>query len=220
MILVGIDYSRISPAITIYKNGEFFFHSIQREGNIKEKYIESLNLSGIEVTVIDKIGEHKDESQMESIYSYDADYQARITAEAIKDYVDDEVEIALEGLSFSSQGSSSLTYAGYHFILRRTLSEVLSIPYEKINIISPGTIKKTAGKGNYKKEQMIDAFIHDEFFKETKFWQDINASPELFQSPKAHNWQKPLDDLVDSAYACKWLVKKQIINENIRRSNK
>lgn len=206
MIYAGIDYSRISPAITIYKDGRFYFHSIQRNGNIKEKYIESLNESEIDVTVIDEIGEHKDESQMESIYSYDADYQARITAETIKDYIDDEVEIALEGLSFSSQGSSALTYAGYHFILRRTLSEVLNIPYEKIHIISPGTIKKTAGKGNFKKEQMIEAFIGDKFFETSKFWQNINSKPELFQSPKAHNWQKPLDDLVDSAYACKWLI--------------
>ena len=207
MTLVGIDYSRISPAITIYEEGRFYFCSIQREKNIKETYAEDLRKSGIDVIVIDKIKEHSDETEMETIYSYDADYQARIVAEVIKEHGTD-VEIALEGLSFASQGSSSLTYAGYHFILRRTLKEILGIPYEKINIVAPGTVKKTAGKGHFKKEQMMEAFINDEFFSSTDFWQNINHTPELFQSPKAKNWQKPLDDLVDSSYCCKWLVQK------------
>ena len=208
MTLVGIDYSRISPAITIYDNGKFYFCSIQREGNIKENYAEELRKAGIDVIIIDKLKEHGDESDMETHYSYDADFQATITANKIKEFVQNDCTIALEGLSFGSTGSSALTYAGYHFILRRTLKEVLRIPYENINIISPGTVKKTAGKGNFKKDEMINAFINDTFFSETDFWKTINSHPEVFQSPKAKNWQKPLDDLVDSCYACKWLIQK------------
>lgn len=205
MVFIGIDYSRISPAITAYDDGRFYFCSIQREGNIKDKYKETLERSGINVDVISKIEEHDDESDMEAIYSADADFQAKITADKIKELVGEkECIIALEGLSFGSTGASSLTYAGYHFILRRQISETLGLPYCKINIVAPSRVKKTAGKGNYNKDQMIEAFMQDEFFSESKFWQDLRKMPELFQSPKAKKWMKPLDDIVDSAYLCKW----------------
>lgn len=209
MTYIGIDYSRISPAFTIYDEGEFYFCSIQREGNIRDRYKETLETSGVEVDVIDKIAPHDDESEMEAIYSYDADYQAQMTANKLKGLTEGkDISIALEGLSFASSGASSLTYAGYHFILRKTLSDTLGVPYERIEIVAPSRVKKTAGKGNYNKDQMIEAFIGDEFFSSSKLWQDINKIPEVFQSPKAKKWQKPLDDLVDSAYLCKYIYLK------------
>lgn len=207
MIWVGIDYSLISPAITTFDDNKFSFHSIQREKNIKDSYKMILESCGISVDILPKLERDEDETKMEISYSYDADLQAQKTAEKIKEALNGEKNfmIGLEGLSFSSSGASALTYAGYHFILRRELANVLDVPYEKIVIVAPSRVKKTAGKGNYNKEQMIDAFRCDDFFSSSSFWMTIKEKPELFQSPKAKNWMKPLDDLVDSAYACKYM---------------
>ena len=69
---------------------------------------------------------------------------------------------------------------------------------------SPMTVKATAGKGNYKKEQMIDAFIQseDESLRQTLFWQAITNNPTQFQTKKGL-WVKPIDDIVDSYWVLK-----------------
>jgi hypothetical protein len=211
-IYIGIDYSRISPAVTIIKGDTISFHAFPREGNIKDSYKDNLELAGVKVNVLHKIDAYTNLENMESSYSYDAELLAMSVINAIKKILEFEVSyelsIALEGLSFASTGSSSLTYAGYHFILRYLLSKELQIKYENIHIIAPGTLKKTAGKGNFKKDEMIGAFITCDYFKETKFQANLVHRPELFQSPKAKHWVKPVDDICDASYAALWLWQK------------
>lgn len=209
-IFIGIDYSRISPAMTVIKKDGIYFYSFPREGNIKESYKEVLETSEITVNLIPKIDGHTNLENMESSYSYDAELLAETVCAALKEFIsnDYKLTIALEGLSFASTGSSSLTYAGYHFIFRYLLSKTLNIKYEDIHIIAPGTLKKTAGKGNLKKDEMIAAFISDSYWANTKFHQILVNIPTLFQSPKAKHFMKPLDDIVDSAYAAKYLWNK------------
>lgn len=60
--------------------------------------------------------------------------------------------INIEGLSFSSNGQSTLDLAGLHFVIRTTLRKN-NIPF---NVTSPGSLKKfITGKGNAKKNLML-----------------------------------------------------------------
>jgi hypothetical protein len=70
------------------------------------------------------------------------------------------------------------------------------------------TVKSTAGKGNFKKEQMIEAFIasDDERLRKTLLWQSLSQSPETFQT-KTGKWVKPIDDLCDAYWVLRTLEK-------------
>ena len=66
------------------------------------------------------------------------------------------------------------------------------------------TVKATAGKGNFKKEQMIEAFMQsdDPILQKCGLYKALNTDPTLFQT-KRGVWLKPLDDVVDSY----WIMK-------------
>jgi len=70
------------------------------------------------------------------------------------------------------------------------------------------TVKATAGKGNFKKEQMIEAFLADSDpgLIVTQFWQALKNVPAEFQNKKGA-WHKPIDDLIDSYWVLRTLEK-------------
>ena len=70
------------------------------------------------------------------------------------------------------------------------------------------TVKATAGKGNLKKEGMIDTFIqhNNEELQSSGFWKAIHDNPSQFQTKKGV-WLKPIDDVVDSYWVLRTLQK-------------
>ena len=115
--------------------------------------------------------------------------------EKLKLIVDDEVVIGLEGFSYGSISSSTLDLAMYNSFLRMKLIE--NFGSDVLNIISPTEGKKTLfGKGNAKKDDMIQSFVDnrlgDDILKENDFWKFCVENGVDFKQPK------PIDDLVDA----------------------
>ncbi len=112
--------------------------------------------------------------------------------------------LAIEGFSFASTGNRLAQISGYQWLLRYNLIEDCEISAEQLWFFSPMTIKATAGKGNYKKEEMIEAFINSDC--NSAFANALRNAPAEFQT-KRGQWLKPIDDIVDSYWIVKTLQK-------------
>jgi hypothetical protein len=204
MIKVGIDFSLTSPAICVYKNGEYNFISFFNDGGKDWKKSKSKSykyhndLCGI-IDVIPYTRRIDDDCYRneQKTKMADALHIVSLIIEKLKSIIDDEVIIGLEGFSYGSISSSTLDLAMYNSFLRMKLIE--NFGSDCLNIISPTEGKKILfGKGNAKKDDMIQAFIDnrlcDEILVDNTFWQYCKENGVDFKQPK------PIDDLVD-AYA-------------------
>lgn len=202
MIKVGIDFSLTSPAICVYKNGEYDFISFFNDGgkDWKKSKSKSFKYHNDLCGIIDVIpytrriddGIYRNEQRTKMA---DALMIANLIIEKLKMIVDDEVIIGLEGFSYGSISSSTLDLAMYNSFLRMKLIETFGS--DCLNIISPTEGKKMLfGKGNAKKEDMIQAFIdnrlNDDILTNNAFWQYCKNNGVDFKQPK------PIDDLVDA----------------------
>lgn len=203
MVKVGIDYSLISPAICIYKNGEYKFISFfddygkdwRTSKSKKFHYHQELSeiMELIPYTRVVEKDSYRDEqsSKMKS-----AKLMSDIIIKKLKDEIgDDEVIIGIEGFSYGSISSSTLDLAMYNSFLRIKLLETFGD--ECIVIIAPTEGKRNlSGKGNANKDLMIQSFIenrlNDDELTKTPLWNYCNNNELDF------NNIKPIDDLVDS----------------------
>ena len=202
MIKIGIDFSLTSPAICVYKNGEYHFISFFADGGKDWKHSKSKAYKY-----------HKDLSEIIDVIPYtrkidDSGYRdeqrtkmgdalmiSNLIIDKLKLIIDDDVIIGLEGFSYGSISSSTLDLAMYNSFLRMKLIE--NFGSDCLNIISPTEGKKMLfGKGNAKKEDMIQAFIdnrlEDDILLKNAFWQYCKINSVDFKQPK------PIDDLVDA----------------------
>ena len=202
MIKIGIDFSLTSPAICVYKNGEYSFISFFNDGGKDWKKSKSKSYRY-----------HKELSDIIDVIPYtrkidDSNYRieqktkmadalmiVNIIIEKLKTIIDDDVIIGLEGFSYGSISSSTLDLAMYNSFLRMKLIE--NFGSDVLNIISPTEGKKMLfGKGNANKENMIQAFIDnrlkDNEIMANAFWKYCKDNGVDFKQPK------PIDDLVDA----------------------
>ena len=202
MIKIGIDFSLTSPAICVYKNGEYNFISFFNDDGkdwkkSKSKTYRYHNELCDIIEVIPytrRIDDCSYRTEQKTKMS-DALMVVNIIIEKLKSVIDDEVIIGLEGFSYGSISSSTLDLAMYNSFLRMKLIE--NFGTDCLNIISPTEGKKMLfGKGNAKKEDMIQAFIDnrldDEVLMENAFWRYCKDNGVDFKQPK------PIDDLVDA----------------------
>ena len=202
MIKIGIDFSLTSPAICVYKNGEYSFISFFNDGGKDWKKSKSKTyryhneLCGI-IEVIPytrKIDDSNYRNEQKSKMA-DALMIVNLIIDKLKTIIDDDVIIGLEGFSYGSISSSTLDLAMYNSFLRMKIIE--NFGSDVLNIISPTEGKKMLfGKGNAKKEDMIQSFIdnrlEDDILMENNFWKYCNENNVDFKQPK------PIDDLVDA----------------------
>jgi hypothetical protein len=202
MIKIGIDFSLTSPAICVYKNGEYNFISFFSDGgkDWKKSKSKTYRYHNDLCEIIDVIPYTRKID--DSNYRYeqktkmaDALMISNLIIDKLKAIIDDDVIIGLEGFSYGSISSSTLDLAMYNSFLRMKLIE--NFGSDCLNIISPTEGKKMLfGKGNAKKEDMIQAFIdnrlEDEVLMANAFWNYCKDNGVDFKQPK------PIDDLVDA----------------------
>ena len=204
MIKVGVDFSLTSPAICVLKNDEYLFVSFfndsgkdwRRSKSKTYKYHNDLCKIIDVVPYTRKIDDSVYRNEQRTKMT-DALMISNLIIEKLKEIIDDDVIIGLEGFSYGSISSSTLDLAMYNSFLRMKLIE--SFGYDCLNIISPTEGKKKLfGKGNAKKDDMIQAFIDnkldDNILIKNVLWQYCKINGVDFKQPK------PIDDLVD-AYA-------------------
>lgn len=203
MIKIAIDFSIISPAVCIYKDGEYSFISFfddygkdWKGGKIK-MFSYHRQLSEImELNPYTRHIDKKDYREEQRTKMIAAKMIANKISERLKEIVgDEEVIIGLEGFSYGSISSSTLDLALFNSFLRIKLLE--DFGENCLVIISPTEGKKRlSGKGNAKKEDMIQAFIEnrtqDPDIEKCPFWKFCKEN-EL-----DYNNIKPIDDICDS----------------------
>jgi hypothetical protein len=203
MIYVGIDFSLTSPAICVCKNDEYTFISFFNDGGKDWKHSKSKSYRYHKdlCEIIDvipytrKIDDSNYKNEQKTKMS-DALMIVNLIIEKLKMIIDnDDVIIGLEGFSYGSISSSTLDLAMYNSFLRMKIIE--NFGSDVLNIISPTEGKKKLfGKGNAKKEDMIQSFIDnrlkDDILILNAFWKYCKENGVDFKQPK------PIDDLVDA----------------------
>jgi hypothetical protein len=202
MIKIGIDFSLTSPAICVYKNNEYLFISFFNDGgkNWKKSKSKSYKYHNELSDIIEiipytrKIDDSNYRNEQKTKMA-DALMIVNLIIDKLKTIIDDDVIIGLEGFSYGSISSSTLDLAMYNSFLRMKLIEHFGS--DVLNIISPTEGKKMLfGKGNAKKEDMIQAFIdnrlEDDVLMKNTLWKYCKEKSIDFKQPK------PIDDLVDA----------------------
>ena len=202
MIKIGIDFSLTSPAICVYKNGEYSFISFfndsgkdWRKSKSKTYRYHNELCDIIEVIPYTRKIDDSNYRNEQKTKMADALMVVNLIIDKLKSIIDDEVVIGLEGFSYGSISSSTLDLAMYNSFLRMKLIE--NFGSDVLNIVSPTEGKKVLfGKGNAKKDDMIQAFIdnrlEDEILMANAFWNYCKDNGVDFKQPK------PIDDLVDA----------------------
>jgi hypothetical protein len=204
-MVVGIDFSIKSTAVTLIDNdGSHHFYTFARKSVAKEDFFVTLKNAGVNVIMLDDeppLPKTANLTDRERSSIKDALMQTQAIAKMLAAWSFTENDsIAIEGFSFGSTGNRLAQISGYQWLLRSLIIQQCGISPDRLWFFSPMTIKATAGKGNFKKEQMIEAFINAEV--DHAFHTEFVNNPLYFQNKKGA-WLKPCDDLCDSY----WIVK-------------
>jgi len=210
-MIFGADFSIKSPAVCVrYPDGSLDFLSFPRTDVIKEDLEITLKECGVLVTKLQKepsLPKNAILTQRERSSLDDSWTEISAIIEGIKACDDSYVEYwGIEGFSFASTGNRLAQLSGYQWLLRHNISLTFGLESKDMWVFAPMTVKATAGKGNFKKEQMIDAFLNDEDpgLREHPFWKKMTTEPTAFQN-KRGAWLKPIDDIIDSYWILRTL---------------
>lgn len=207
-MICGIDFSIKSTAITVKHAIGYEFFSFARSNVAKDYVFEDLKKAGVIVKTIPdepllpkkSLTAVRERSSLIDMNNIIDNIILNIKQYNIQSY-------AIEGFSFGSTGNRLAQISGYQWVLRWELQKLGILP-ENFWTFAPMSVKVTAGKGNFSKEQMIEAFINteDELLNSHPFWLTLKNNPEVFQNKKGL-FIKPIDDIIDSWWVLKTLEK-------------
>lgn len=209
---IGIDFSIKSTAIAIRDNqNNLHLYSFPRTSVIKSIVSGYLIESGVNLSVLPTepaLPKKTTIAERERSSLIDAVMQVNSIVEKISqcNTSDNRYQVGIEGFSFGSTGNRLAQISGYQWLLRYNLFSSGHMVPDDFYIYAPMTVKATAGKGNFKKENMIEAFLNseDQSLQAHSFWQSIKTNPHYFQTKKGL-WEKPIDDIVDAYWVLKTL---------------
>lgn len=213
MTYIGIDFSLTSPAFCVFKNGKYSWGSLTRTGRTPESLKKSKDkpyaiLNGdpdIDLFFLTKKEMPEEYSARERVK---IDYFQDIVDvfwNHIDPFVEGEVRIAMEGLSFASNGNALIDISMATALIRKKIVD--KIGSQNFYVFPPTAIKKFAGKGNFKKDEMYYSLIQKAPEAGGNFTDftdviDRNSSSWITKSKQVN---KPVDDLVDASWICLFL---------------
>jgi hypothetical protein len=216
-VFIGIDLSLNSTGICIIKENTVKVISIFKTENNIEKIFEkkdhfSLLKKCKDVKIILEAKKNisneeyhvKERSKISSFIRLN-----ELIINSIKEEITEETYIGMEGMSFGSTGNSLIDISMATGILRKDLINNLGGNTERFFVFSPTSIKKFAGKGNFKKIDMFEAIIKENDI-DSDFIKMINSNKNLCVTPKGVV-KKPIEDMIDSVWVAKFL-KNTVIN--------
>lgn len=211
---VGIDFSINSPAFCCYNNGKYTWGSITRSDRDKASYMKSTKkpffvLSNNEDFVLhfmyrtDLPTDYTKKERAKMLYY--SEIVDLLWSSILEIMGEGEFSVAMEGLSFSSNGNSLIDISMATALLRDKMIKHIGV--NNFYVFSPTSIKKFAGKGTLKKDELYSQLsrIKDETNLEN-FSTILESNKSEWITPaKAVN--KPIDDLVDSTWINLYLIK-------------
>ena len=215
MNLVGIDFSINCPAFCCYKDGKFIWGSLTRSDRTKNSLVKN---SKKPYSVLDSdenfILMFIEKNDLPSDYSKRERVKILYFLEIVDDLWNSIIEImgdcnfdvAMEGLSFSSNGNSLIDISMATSLLRERIINKIGV--DKFHVFSPTSIKKFALKGNAKKHDLYESLID---FKpgETNlsiFSRILEQNKKEWITPSGVV-NKPIDDIVDATWIVLYLLK-------------
>lgn len=209
MNFIGIDFSINYPAISVLSDNKIEYYSFYRP----EEVIKFTKNQILMFELLSKVPTYKNtilinKLQKTDNYQYnelskldDAVSIVNTIYQTISKYND--VNLGIEGLSYNSKGNNGFDLASYQYILRYILLYQNNISFD---IISPTSIKKIAGKGNFNKDKMAYSYINNsincEILEKCEVRQLLFNNQELFFRNQKSN--KVWEDIVDSYFIAKY----------------
>jgi hypothetical protein len=213
MTYIGIDFSLTSPAFCVFKNGKYSWGSLTRTDRTSESLKKSKDkpyavLDGdpdIDLFFLTKKEMPEEYSARERVK---IDYFQDIVDVFwyhIEPFIDGEVKIAMEGLSFASNGNALIDISMATALIRKKIVD--KIGSQNFYVFPPTAIKKFAGKGNFKKDEMYYSLIQKAPEAGGNFtdFTDTIAKHSSSWITKSKQVNKPVDDLVDASWICLFL---------------
>ena len=218
--IVGIDFSINSPSLCFLRDGKYKFVSFYNSWGKKfddKKIVKDLiipkELNDLDDCYV-KLYKRDKASAIYSTTETNKLNNAISIANEIIEVIKKETRysdyhIAIEGFSFGSKGNSFIDLIFFNSILRSYISTKLDA--KSFLVFSPSHIKKTVGKGNANKVDMLKGFLSnvldDDSLKNSSFYKWCTANKDRYLINDKIS--KPLDDLVD-AYTVLQTLKLQL----------
>ena len=213
MTYIGIDFSLTSPAFCVYKDGKYSWGSLTRTDRTPESLKKSKDkpyavLDGdpdIDLFFLTKKEMPEEYSARERVK---IDYFQDIVDVFwyhIEPFIEEDVYIAMEGLSFASNGNALIDISMATALIRKKIVD--KIGSSKFYVFPPTAIKKFAGKGNFKKDEMYYSLIQKTPEAGGNFsdFTDVINKYSSSWITKSKQVNKPVDDLVDASWICLFL---------------
>lgn len=202
-ILIGVDFSINSPAICInIDDKEYHYYNIFRHSKLTKKEVIAIDIlkeySNLEIFFNESDQKSKNYIERELNNLTEAEFLTNSIISFLNKYVKEKANVVIEGFSYSSNGNRLAELAGYQYILRHELR----INGFELSVCSPKTIKATAGKGNFNKEQTIDAYLRNEEDENDKLKEFLIKHRDILRINDKY-FVKPIDDLIDAFWAMK-----------------
>jgi len=212
--LIGIDFSLNSPAFCSFRDNHFRWGSLTRSDRSEESLKKSKNKPFAFFSDIDEfdlvfMGKEKMPDEYTERERIKIDYFSDLVEkfwDSVKNHIEpgDDVFIAIEGLSFASNGNALIDISMATALLRKKI--VYFVGSSNFFVFSPTSVKKFAIKGNAKKDQLYEALINTEIVETnlSYFTNILNDNKGEWITPSG-NVNKPLDDIIDATWICLFL---------------
>lgn len=175
MTLVGIDFSITSPAVTIYKDNEYYFYAIQKKDSKVVRKLNMLNNVTVEICYSEGL----------TPFQY-YDKMTDMLVRWINSNIGPNTIFAMEDYAYGAKGNSLLDIVAATTIFRYKL--IKKYGEEKLNLYSPTHVKKIfTGNGKADKTLMLKSF------NELKL-----KSPFGDWCARMDKTSKPSEDIIDS----------------------
>jgi hypothetical protein len=208
MNLVGIDFSINSPSFCCLKGNKYVWGSLTRSDrteeslkkNSKKPFSILSEMENLRFIFLDKKELPSEYSERERIkIEYFLEIVDNLWDAISKEMGNEPFKVAMEGLSFSSNGNSLVDIAMATALLRERI--INSVGVENFHVFSPTSIKKFAVKGNAKKDELYHSLVD---LKEgetnmNELTQILGENREEWITPKKVV-NKPVDDIVDATW--------------------
>jgi hypothetical protein len=214
---IGIDYSMTSPGIVILKSKYCYNWVSLSQGfdeNKKKSKLHNL-INALPNCIVQGYERDKrdnySENELQKIVN--AENLAKQACEAILKVIGDpfqydRLHFGIEGYAFGAKGNSLIDIVTYSAILRRMLFAKFTNAY--FSFYTPSEIKKFAGKGNFKKTEMFEAFVNmvnDKYLLNDLFFHSTRSNYDLIvnTNTKAVTIKDPWSDLIDAYFIVRLL---------------
>ena len=208
MNLVGIDFSINSPSFCCLKGNKYIWGSLTRSDrteeslkkNSKKPFAILGDMENLRFIFLDKKELPSEYSERERVkIEYFLEIVDNLWDAISKEMGDEPFKVAMEGLSFSSNGNSLVDIAMATALLRERIINKIGV--ENFHVFSPTSIKKFAVKGNAKKDELYYALIDlkEEGTNMNELTQVLAENQEEWITPKKVV-NKPVDDIVDATW--------------------